>query len=362
MPADVSAFLQERSFEDLSRELDTARTTHWEDPEGSLEVALRCQAAAGGLGYHELCGRALTLRGAVSLNRGDLQGAVALAAEAARHVAGYAEARCELASLKSQLSFFSGAYNEAMQQAEEAIAIADALREAGRIEDAYDALSRSAELEREGMRQLAELRLSVERATVETRAARHENVRLAALVDELAAARATLEQRTAELEGLKEQFREQADRDWLTGLHNRRYLARQLDGAQAFSLAVLDLDNFKSVNDDHGHEAGDQVLVRVADLLLSVVRHSDVVARTGGEEFVLLMPRTELAAAVRCCERALEAIRSAPWAEIAAGLRVTASIGIAGADEGTEFDSIAALADTRLYAAKRAGRDRVVWA
>jgi GGDEF domain-containing protein len=180
--------------------------------------------------------------------------------------------------------------------------IAEALREAGRIEDAYDALRRSAELEREGLRQLSELRVSLERATIETRAARHENVRLAALVAELNAARAALEQQTAELESLKEQFREQADRDWLTGLHNRRYLARQLeDSAQAFSLAVLDLDHFKDVNDAHGHEAGDQVLVRVAALLLSVVRHSDVVARTGS------------------------------------------------------------LADSRLYAAKRAGRDRVIW-
>jgi diguanylate cyclase (GGDEF)-like protein len=239
--------------------------------------------------------------------------------------------------------------------------IAEALREAGRIEDAYDALRRSAELEREGLRQLAELRINLERATVETRAARHENARLEALVRELNEAHVALEQRTAELEALQEQFREQADRDWLTGLHNRRYLARQLDGAQSFSLAVLDLDHFKTVNDDHGHEAGDQVLVRVANLLLSVVRHSDVVARTGGEEFVLLMPRTDLEAAVNCCERALCAIRDAAWSEIAPGLRVTASIGIAGAEEGHEFDSIAALADSRLYCAKREGRDRVVW-
>jgi diguanylate cyclase (GGDEF)-like protein len=539
MPTDVSGFLRQQSYEDLSRELDAARTTHWEDAAGSLETAIRCSDAADGLGHDELRGRALALQGAVMLNRGDLQGALALATQAARFVAGNDAARCELASLKSQLSFFSGSYNEAMEQAEEAIAIADAsgdiglrifarragcmilgnagvahlydhlidvlelsvragdrwqeamsrndlacwhqeqgdaeraeeqlalgleiareltpnafalgvlqstrsdirllagraeealadargaiasliaqgapnpyvfgvtvraevqalaalgrldeaqdssegalvrlgeqvpharslvlatiaaaLREAGRIEDAYDALHRSAELEREGLGQLSELRLSLERATIETRAARNENARLAALVAELNAARAALETRTAELESLKEQFREQADRDWLTGLHNRRYLHRRLeDSAQAFSLAVLDLDHFKAINDAHGHEAGDQVLVRVANLLLSVVRHSDVVARTGGEEFVLLMPRTDLAAAVSCCERALAAIRGAAWSDIAPGLSVTASVGIAGAGEGAEFDAIASLADSRLYAAKRAGRDRVV--
>src|SRR5262245_63260624 len=116
MPTDVSAFLRERSFEDLSRELDGARTTHWEDAAGSLETAIRCSEAAAGLGQEEPRGRALALQGAVTLNRGDLQGALALATEAARHVASNAAARCELASLKSQLSFFSGSYNEAMEQ------------------------------------------------------------------------------------------------------------------------------------------------------------------------------------------------------------------------------------------------------
>jgi diguanylate cyclase (GGDEF)-like protein len=201
--------------------------------------------------------------------------------------------------------------------------IAEALKEAGRLEDAYDALSRSAELERQAMRELSELRISLERATLEA-----------------------------------QQAREQADRDWLTGLHNRRYLARRLeDIEQSFSLAVLDLDHFKRVNDDHGHDVGDRVLVRIADLLLAVVRHSDVVVRTGGEEFVLLMPMTDRAAAGHCCDRALAAIRDADWSAIAPGLTVTASVGVASADEG---DDLAALADQRLYEAKRAGRDRVV--
>ena len=201
--------------------------------------------------------------------------------------------------------------------------IAEALKEAGRLEEAYDALSRSAELERQAMRELSELRISLERATLEA-----------------------------------EQAREQADRDWLTGLHNRRYLARRLeDIAPSFSLAVLDLDHFKRINDEHGHDVGDQVLIRVAGLLLGVVRHSDVVVRTGGEEFVLLMPMSDRAAAARCCERALAAIRDADWSAVAPGLTVTASVGVACSDED---DDLAALADGRLYDAKRAGRDRVV--
>ena len=100
--------------------------------------------------------------------------------------------------------------------------------------------------------------------------------------------------------------------------------------------------------------------MRIASLLLSVVRHSDVVARTGGEEFVVLMPRTDLTAAMACCERALAAIRTEAWDDIADGLTMTASVGIAGAGEAERFDDVAALADTRLYAAKRGGRDRVV--
>ena len=177
-------------------------------------------------------------------------------------------------------------------------------------------------------------------------------------------AHAALEQRTTELEALQEQFREQADRDWLTGLHNRRYLARQLDGVAAsdgdFSLAVLDLDHFKQVNDAHGHEVGDQVLIRVAGLLLDVVRRSDVVARTGGEEFVLLMPASDADAAQHCCERALEAIRGFDWSSVAPDLAVTASAGIARSGEAIGLDRVASLADRRLYDAKRLGRDRVV--
>jgi diguanylate cyclase (GGDEF)-like protein len=181
--------------------------------------------------------------------------------------------------------------------------MAEALREAGRLEEAYDALSRSAELERQAVR-------------------------------------------------------EEAERDWLTGLHNRRYLARQLESiAPQFSIAVLDLDHFKAINDEHGHDVGDQVLVRIAGLLLGVVRHSDVVVRTGGEEFVLLMPASDRSAARHCCERALQAIRDAGWDEVAPGLAVTASVGIASSGES---DDLAALADRRLYAAKRAGRDRIV--
>ncbi|HTU98643.1 MAG TPA: diguanylate cyclase [Solirubrobacteraceae bacterium] len=244
--------------------------------------------------------------------------------------------------------------------------LAAELRAAGRVEAAYDALARSAELEREAFRELSELQLSLERAALETSAARRESDELAAKNRELAQAHAELVLRTRQLEGLQEQLRDQADRDWLTGLHNRRYLARELERpaharlAGPLTLAVLDLDHFKSINDGFGHAAGDQVLVRVAGLLLDVVRDTDIVVRSGGEEFLVLMPGTEATGGRAVCERIREAVQGEPWDRIARGLKVTASIGVASTDTPNDLEHLVNFADQRLYEAKRAGRNCVV--
>ena len=123
---------------------------------------------------------------------------------------------------------------------------------------------------------------------------------------------------------------------------------------------MLDLDHFKEVNDRFGHEAGDQVLMRVAALLLGGVRGQDVVVRTGGEEFVLLMPQTERAPPRRAASASVHAIRDEPWGAIAPGLSLTVSAGVATADDASDLHTLAELADRRLYMAKRTGRDRVV--
>jgi diguanylate cyclase (GGDEF)-like protein len=248
-------------------------------------------------------------------------------------------------------------------------AVAGALRQAGRAEEAYDALARCAELEREALREFSQLQLGLERSRLETVATRREadalsakNRELERLVDELGDAHAELHRRTRELERLQEQLRDQADRDWLTGLHNRRYLAREQEAhaAGAVSLAVLDLDRFKSINDRFGHQTGDLVLKRTAQLLVEHVRAADVVVRTGGEEFAILMPATPEAEAAACCERLRAVIEAERWERLAPGLELTASLGVVSAPAATDFGALGRVADERLYAAKRAGRNRTV--
>jgi diguanylate cyclase (GGDEF)-like protein len=234
-------------------------------------------------------------------------------------------------------------------------AVAGALREAGRSEEAYDVLARAAELERDALREFSQLQVGLERARLEAEATRRE-------ADALGAKNRQLEALLEELAAAQEQLRDQADRDWLTGVRNRRYLARAGESPEQghLSLAVVDLDHFKSVNDRFGHQVGDHVLVRVAELLVGHLRDEDIVVRTGGEEFAVLMPHAREAEAAACCERLRALIASEPWEAITPGLGVTASIGVVSAADCRDIRDLERLADERLYAAKRGGRDRVV--
>jgi two-component system, cell cycle response regulator len=158
--------------------------------------------------------------------------------------------------------------------------------------------------------------------------------------------------------------------DELTGLYNRRYLFAHLDElierAQADGLgaAVLlfDIDHFKRVNDAHGHAAGDDVLREIAACAMKSVRSVDLVARIGGEEFAVVMPETELAAAAAIAERLRAAIEERRFIvrATATALRITVSIGVTVIAGGDERDRALKRADDALYAAKAAGRNRVV--
>ena len=164
------------------------------------------------------------------------------------------------------------------------------------------------------------------------------------------------------------EFAASAERDPLTGLGNRRHLDRRcaelLPAAQRDArplvLAQLDIDHFKAINDSHGHAAGDRVLVVLADLLRENTRERDVLARHGGEEFIVILPGMALAPAAEVCERLRERVASHPWHEMGLpGLAVTLSIGLAAVPP---YDAAALMhaADVALYAAKRGGRNRMV--
>jgi two-component system, cell cycle response regulator len=161
---------------------------------------------------------------------------------------------------------------------------------------------------------------------------------------------------------------EAAFTDHLTGLANRRRFERQLERevgrtdrfGHPFSLLMVDIDNFKNLNDSFGHDAGDDAIRRISRVLREGTRGIDLAARIGGEEFAVLLVETNQQAAVEVAER----LRLAIWAlEIPSGGQVTASFGVAECptDAHTAADILKA-ADVALYEAKRAGRDRVVGA
>ena len=163
-------------------------------------------------------------------------------------------------------------------------------------------------------------------------------------------------------------FREMAHRDALTGLHNRRHADEELPAALAagaaqgtpVSVALIDLDHFKRVNDTLSHEAGDAVLRRVAAVLTAAVPPDALVARLGGEEFVVLLTGADDVAALRACERIRAAVAGTDWSAVTGGLPVTCSIGVTTVTgPGPTPASALAAADRNLYAAKRSGRDQV---
>jgi diguanylate cyclase (GGDEF)-like protein len=160
-------------------------------------------------------------------------------------------------------------------------------------------------------------------------------------------------------------------RDALTSSYNRRYLDERLYGPFAdrqvtrppLAIALVDLDRFKRVNDTYGHLVGDRVLRRVADLLQEELPPDGFCARYGGEEFVLWLPGVDAGHAVRVVDAARRRVARHPWSELQAGLHVTISAGLAheGAGALTPPERQLRSADSLLYAAKRAGRNKVAY-
>jgi len=124
-------------------------------------------------------------------------------------------------------------------------------------------------------------------------------------------------------------------------------------------LLLVDVDNFKNINDRYSHGAGDRVLREIADVLRAQCRAGDLAVRFGGDEFAVFV-RGDLAAATRIAERIQRTVATYRWHEIAAGLRVTISIGAAPVRDGMDGRALFDAADLQLFAAKNGGRDQLV--
>jgi diguanylate cyclase (GGDEF)-like protein len=187
----------------------------------------------------------------------------------------------------------------------------------------------------------------------------------------LARANRALRDQLDTIDLLRAELQEQAIRDSLTGLFNRRYLdemlarelARAARGGYPVSIALLDVDHFKVLNDTHGHATGDRMLAALGALLSGRVRGGDVACRYGGEELLVVLPGAPRDAAVSRAEewRTACAALTVDGPGVTTGIGVTVSIGVATSPgDGTDPAALLAAADRALYTAKRTGRDRVV--
>ncbi len=183
----------------------------------------------------------------------------------------------------------------------------------------------------------------------------HSLLRIKALHDELLAA--------------NERLQELSRVDPGTGIYNRRYFFERLDQefarvrrrGEAMSVMMLDIDNFKAVNDRFGHLFGDFVLRRLAETLQNISRRIDVVARYGGEEFAFILPATDLNSAVNLAERVRRTVAGTAFRQEDAEMNITVSIGVVEARqcEAPDPDHLVMCADKALYEAKALGRNRL---
>ncbi|MBI2265150.1 MAG: diguanylate cyclase [Armatimonadetes bacterium] len=162
-------------------------------------------------------------------------------------------------------------------------------------------------------------------------------------------------------------LKKQAITDGWTGLFNRRHLEARLaeELAEAkrtgapLTVMMADADFFKKINDQFSHQAGDQVLQAIAQILMKNVCHSDIAARYGGEEFVVVLPGVTLETGVTFSEKIRKLVESSNWSSIHPDLKVTISLGVSSNTDVPHHDQLLALADEKLYQSKREGRNRV---
>ncbi|CAN5351949.1 GGDEF domain-containing protein [soil metagenome] len=188
------------------------------------------------------------------------------------------------------------------------------------------------------------------------------------LSQRLGALRSTLIDQKSQLESALGRLRETSIRDDLTGLVNRRHMNARFEfemvrherSGESMAVVLLDLDHFKRINDRHGHAVGDRVLKAFAKVATEELRSSDVLARWGGEEFLLLLPMTPKGVATSALERLRLTLQQHPVAVADPQLRVTFSAGVAFRQRGDTVQSLIERADRAMYRAKLQGRDRTL--
>ncbi len=189
------------------------------------------------------------------------------------------------------------------------------------------------------------------------------------LAGNLSRLRTRLKASNAELQLAMTKLTEMAVHDDLTGLYNRRYLLEMLEreksridrgGGPAFCVCLFDLDHFKRVNDTYGHQGGDTVLRAFAKIAAHSVRSSDILARWGGEEFLLLLPHSSIEQAEFSVARINAELARTAFDGLGPKFRITVSVGIAQYQAGETIDGLIDRADQALYRAKQAGRNRMM--
>jgi diguanylate cyclase (GGDEF)-like protein len=187
------------------------------------------------------------------------------------------------------------------------------------------------------------------------------------IIEPIASLRASLVKKNKELSAALKRVEEMATHDSLTEALNRRAMIDVLQielkrferSGTFFCVAMIDLDNFKPINDSFGHAIGDEVLRMFSGIMRSSLRLSDRLARYGGDEFVLMLTDTRRDPAMLVLERLCSEIEGYDWARIVPGLAVTASIGVTMVERGDTIDQALERADNALYAAKSEGRNKV---
>ena len=168
---------------------------------------------------------------------------------------------------------------------------------------------------------------------------------------------------TAHDRALQEEVTRLSQEDHLTGLLNRRRTTQLLDDEvrralrydSTFAIILMDVDDFKAINDRFGHQAGDTVLKKIADVIQKGVRATDIIGRWGGEEFLILSPETDVAGGISLAEKMRTLLEAADFAEIGG---MTASFGVAAFDQSDDIEAVIGRADAGLYAAKNGGKNR----